>query len=184
MAQVLAAYNSELAHAEQRIRDAVARASAQLAARRSTSFLGIKEVAAEDTSAFNVKVKTHAVADPDASVKQKIDLMEHKRSKQEKDRLTEQAKEMKALTDIVVRELENRLQADVGLCFGASFFCRCSSVFAFVVVFQGMRWARAVLSCSFQRKPTFAFGHQKSRSLLFLPWCKKCNYAGMRASSR
>jgi hypothetical protein len=121
MASVLAAYNSELAHAEQRIHDAVAKAAGQASARKATSFLGIKEAELEDAGAFNVKVKTHAVADPDVSVKSKIDMMEHKRGKQEKDLLTEQASEMKALTDIVVHELEAKTQAYINLCLGCSF---------------------------------------------------------------
>ena len=125
MAQVLAAYNSELAHAEQRIHDAVTKAAGQAEARKATSFLGIKGAVLEETGAYNVKIKTHAVADPDASVKPKIDMMEHKRGKQEKDLLIEQASEMKALTDIVVHELEAKTQAYVALCLGACFFgCR------------------------------------------------------------
>merc|ERR1712146_707762 len=44
--------------------------------------------------------------------------MEYKLTEQEKARLTQQAAEMKGLTDVVVHELASKMQSRIDMCFG------------------------------------------------------------------
>lgn len=115
MGTTTSAFNYEMSHAQARIRDAVDRALQVFDAKRSLSFFAFD---ADDAGKFSFKIKAHAAADPDPSIKQKIDMIEHKRAQQETALLSQQASEMKGLTDVVVHELESQIRGHVDACLG------------------------------------------------------------------